>query len=50
MKKFMDLNHANFSLKFPFENKLAHFFFNLGQASWALHGILSFAMHGPGMS
>ena len=26
MKKFMDLNHANFSLKFPFENKLAHFF------------------------
>ena len=26
MKKFIDLNHANFSLKFPFENKLEHFF------------------------
>ena len=50
MKEFMELIHAKICLNFQLEKTFAHFFFCLGQASWAMHDILSFAMHGLGRS
>ena len=32
----------------PIWKQTCTLFFNLGQVSWAMHGILSFVMHGPG--
>ena len=42
------LESCQFQFEIPIWKQTCTLFFNLGQVSWAMHGILSFAMHGPG--